>query len=998
MQGYPQLPQQQQSYGGYDAVTLQKQQQEQQQQQQHAYSTTVGNRDYGSYYNPASIDASQGGMASGVMNSGYGNQYMQQYQQQQAYDGYRGGGPEQWQQSYSYAQQQYASTMNKTADAHSASLNPYAASTTAYTNTAAEAADSSLNLGSEQPCAATNATDDNGLRWTWSTYPNTYRDSKQDSISMGSITLPEMIIPLACMYTPLKPLETSHFIIGDPAARGQQCSNCGAFWNKHCYREEGKFWVCLACLRRNPTPPNYSIEHPALHYETVEYIIPTEASTTTGGEALTPAKKHTYPTFIFIIDVCIPVEELETLKQNILRCFNWLPPQSLVGLISFGARVTVWELGNTAVTRCYSLRGDKEYDPAELSAMLQVTDTMPAKGRFLSPLEDCEFLLTNLIGELQCDDTVTPGNKRPLRTTGTAVSVAVRLLETLYEKLSVKESRAAGAAATVSTPVLKAGRVLLFTGGPCTRGPGTVVCTEKEKMMRFHRDIIDGETPYYVDAYNMYNGLQQRLSNVHASLDVFAESFDQTGILEMREAVNQTGGTFICGDTFNHEMFLKSFQRYFDRYDPRIRGPETPGGESQCAAFSVRSAFGVKFGVHTSVDTLVCGVLGPCLVDEKANKANPNRVSSPIQIGVGGTTNWCVSTMDQAVTYTFIFDTATLGKKSSSGTTGSKDPHSNEAKRRFIQFVVRFNTPHGESRVRVTSVVLPIAPSSPVVDPQYFVRHQAFDQTCAATLLARMVVGILEKHPSKWDDTKRWIDTVLVRFVRRYGTFTPGVPESLRLHACLSLFPSFLFNLRRSEYFMVLNISPDETTFKRHWLMRETVDNCVLMIQPALYSYDIETPIATPVPLDSCSLRPDNILLMDAYFNIHIMWGTTIFAWIQAKYQDEPEYAYFAQLLESVENDALGVLSTRYPYPRFSRTDANGSEARHIKTRMNPTTTHHNGAAGGAVAASDRSDVIYTDEASIMKFVESLKQAVVSIVKDGNGMNSNNNNNNNGGR
>ncbi|RNF20675.1 putative protein transport protein Sec23 [Trypanosoma conorhini] len=966
MQGYPQ---QQQQYCGYDAAASQAQQQ---QQQQYAYSPAVGNGDYGSYYAPANAGASQAAVASGVGVGvgvgGYGGQYMQQGQQQ----------------AYQYEQQQYASGMSKTADVVASPLAPQVESPTAYAYAGPAAA---LAPGHDTPSAAPNATDDNGLRWTWSTYPNTYRDTKHDPVSVASITLPEMIVPLACMYTPLRPLETSHFVLGDPAARGQQCPNCGAFWNKHCHREEGKFWVCLSCLRRNPMPPNYSPEHPALHHDTVEYIIPSAAPATAGG-AVDASARHTYPTFVFIIDACLPVEELEALKQNILRCLNWLPPQSLVGLISFGARTSVWELGTSTLTRCYSLRGERQYEPAELSAMLQVTDAMPVQGRFLAPLEDCEFVLTTLIEELQCDDSVTPGNKRPLRTTGTAVSVAVRLLELLYEKPAAKAAKAAAAS---SAPAVKAGRLLLFTGGPCTRGPGTVVGIEKEKMMRFHRDIIDGDTPYYADAFNMYKGLQQRLSNVQASLDVFAESFDQTGILEMREAVNQTGGTFICGDMFNHKMFTTSFQRYFDRFDPRVRALEAQGGAAAGAAFSVRSAFGVKFGVHTSVETLVSGVLGPCLVDEQANKTSPHRAASPIQIGVGGTTNWCVSTLDEAVTYTFLFDTATMSKKGGGDAAGAKDPRSIEGRHRFLQFVVRFTTPHGESRVRVTSVVLHVAPSLPSIEPQYFVQHEAFDQTCAATVLARMVVSILEKHPSKWDDTKRWLDTLLVRFVRRYGNFRPGIPESLRLHPCLSLFPSFLFNLRRSEYFMVLNISPDETAFKRHWLMRDPVDNCVLMIQPALYSYDIEAPQATPVPLDSCSLRPDNILLMDAYFNIHIMWGTTIFAWIQAKYQDDPEYLYFAQLLENVENDAIGLLSTRYPYPRFSRTDANGSEARHIKTRMNPTVTHHSGGIGAAAAtaAGDQSDVIYTDEASIMKFMESLKQAVVSLGKDGNGAGNN---------
>ncbi|KAG8347415.1 hypothetical protein TRVL_01742 [Trypanosoma vivax] len=609
--------------------------------------------------------------------------------------------------------------------------------------------------------------------------------------------------------------------------------------------------------------------------------------------------------------------------------------------------------------------------------MLQLSEACPAYGRFLVPLGECEFTLTTLINELQCDGTVTPINKRPLRATGTAVGVAVKLLESLYEIQGGKSGMTGGAGGGTGVPAVKVGKLLLFTGGPCTRGPGTVVAIEKEKMMRFHRDIIEGETPYYEDAFKFYGDIQKRLLSVQASLSVFAQSFDQIGILEMRRAVDQTGGAFICGDSFDHPMFTTSLQRYFELCDFRLGVVEDGSASGSDAdrgpsSFVARSGFGVKLEVHTSADTLVCGVLGPCVADEKAAEAKVHRTASPIQIGVGGTTRWRVSAMDQTVTLTFVFDTATLNKKDVS----------TPQQRRFIQFVTQFYTSHGESRLRVTSVLLPIASqpagSQSAVDPQYFVQHDTFDQTCAATVLARMTISLLEKHPSKWSDAKRWLDTVLVQFVRRYGTFTPGAPETVRLRPCCSLFPSFVFNLRRSEYFMVLNISPDETTFKRHWLMRESVDNCVLMIQPTLHSYDIDCPSATAVPLDSCSLRPDNILLMDAFFNIHIMWGTTVFAWIQAKYHENPEFAHFAQLLDLVENDAGALLDSRQPYPRFSRTDANGSEARHIKTRMNPATTHHSSSGGAVAGSSDQSGIIYTDDASIMKFMESLKQAVVS--------------------
>jgi hypothetical protein len=302
---------------------------------------------------------------------------------------------------------------------------------------------------------------------------------------------------------------------------------------------------------------------------------------------------------------------------------------------------------------------------------------------------------------------------------------------------------------------------------------------------------------------------------------------------------------------------------------------------------------------------------------------------------------------------------------------------------RFFQFATEYTTSSGERRLRVVSVLQAIAPTS---DPAYFVDCKGFDQACAATVVARLAVSHLELHATRWESTKRWVDRLLVLFTRKFGTFTVGVPDSLRIAPGLSLFPSFMYHFRRSEYFMVLNISPDETVFKRHWLLRENTDGCVLMIQPTLDSYTVEAPHSTPVLLDSSSIQPSNTLLMDAFFNVHILWGASTDAWRRAKYHEQPEYAHFKAMLDAPEADAQALLGVRFPYPRFSRTDVDGSESRHVKTRMNPATTHTSSSvqgAGGGGAGGDASGqaVLYTDEASIGRFMSTLKAAVVSPDK-----------------
>lgn len=97
--------------------------------------------------------------------------------------------------------------------------------------------------------------------------------------------------------------------------------------------------------------------------------------------------------------------------------------------------------------------------------------------------------------------------------------------------INAASSFTSGGGGNRSSSHLKYGKVLLFTGGPCTRGAGSVVSIDKSNMMRSHRDIMDGETPLYLTALLFYDKLGHRLARVNVALDVFAQSFDQIGIM-----------------------------------------------------------------------------------------------------------------------------------------------------------------------------------------------------------------------------------------------------------------------------------------------------------------------------------------------------------------------------------------------------------------------------------------------------------------------------------
>lgn len=162
--------------------------------------------------------------------------------------------------------------------------------------------------------------------------------------------------------------------------------------------------------------------------------------------------------------------------------------------------------------------------------------------------------------------------------------------------------------------------------------------------------------------------------------------------------------------------------------------------------------------------------------------------------------------------------------------------------------------------------------------------------------------------------------------------------------------------------------------------MREDLTQSLIMIQPILYSYSFNGP-PEPVLLDTSSIQPDRILLMDTFFQILIFHGETIAQWRSLKYQDMPEYENFRQLLQAPVDDAQEILQTRFPMPRYIDTEQGGSQARFLLSKVNPSQTHNNMYAyGGAmpIPNAESGAPVLTDDVSLQVFMEHLKKLAVS--------------------
>ncbi|XP_036343321.1 protein transport protein Sec23A-like isoform X2 [Rhagoletis pomonella] len=768
--------------------------------------------------------------------------------------------------------------------------------------------------------------DRDGVRLTWNVWPSSRIDAGR------------LVVPLACLYQPLKERPDLPPIQYEPVLCTR--ANCRAILNPLCQVDyRAKLWVCNFCFQRNPFPPQYaaiSEQHQPAElipgFSTIEYTI-----------ARAPCMP---PVFIFLVDTCMDEEELDALKDSLQMSLSLLPPNALVGLITFGKMIQVHELGAEGCSKSYVFRGTKDLTAKQVQDMLGIgrqsggpasapgqpgqpmpgqqrvpgaantaAPAVPAANRFLQPISKCDIALGDLLSELQRDPWPVPQGKRYLRSTGAALAIAVGLLECTYPNTG--------------------GRILTFVGGPCSQGPGQVVDDELKHPIRSHHDIQKDNARFMKKAIKHYDALALRAATNGHCIDIYSCALDQCGLMEMKQCCNSTGGHMVLGDSFNSSLFKQTFQRVFAR---DARG-------------DLKMAFNGTLEVKCSRELKISGGIGSCVsLNVKSSSV------SDVEIGMGNTVQWKMCTLNPSSTTAFFFEV--VNQHAAPMPQGGRG---------CIQFITQYQHANGQRRIRVTTLARNWADAT--TNLPYI--SAGFDQEAAAVIMARMVVYRAETDEGP--DILRWVDRQLIRLCQKFGEYSKDDPNSFRLAQNFSLFPQFMYHLRRSQFLQVFNNSPDETTFYRHMLMREDLTQSLIMIQPILYSYSFNGP-PEPVLLDTSSIQPDRILLMDTFFQILIYHGETIAQWRALKYQDMAEYENFKQLLQAPVDDAQEILQTRFPMPRYIDTEHGGSQARFLLSKVNPSQTHNNMYAYG----QDGGAPVLTDDVSLQLFMEHLKKLAVS--------------------
>ncbi|KAK4361661.1 hypothetical protein RND71_020613 [Anisodus tanguticus] len=812
-----------------------------------------------------------------------------------------------------------------------------------------------------------------GLRWSWNSWPV----SKSEASAL--------IIPLSIMCTPLMHFNELPILPYDPLI----CSQCGAVLNPYARVDyQSRIWVCPFCYRKNPFPKSYlginENNVPAElfpTYSTVEYHLGKKGlaqnpnlSPNFGNSSSLSSKMASFsgsnsgldlgkkgldqnlnsssnfgnpkmasfsgsssgldwaglmyssssgldwagyglgPAFVFVVDGCTSDEELRVVKNELLHVIAQLPETALVGLVVFDSMVRVYDLGFGECYRVVVFHGERELSSEQTKQLLGIHRTkyqagmvhMAPKQGYLIPLSEGEFSITSAIEDIHSSPQVMSGH-RPLRATGVAVSVAVGLLEGCL--------------------VSAGSRIMIFTSGTATIGPGMIVTSDFGNAIRNQRDIGNGYAPYYKKSSEFYKRISRRLSDSSIALDLFACSLDQVGAAELRAPVESSGGFMMLTESFDSDQFRKCLRHIFSH--------DEVGNLKMCLDATIE--------IVTTKDVKICGALGSCVSLQKKNGSVSDK-----EIGEGGTYMWKLGALTDKMCIAFFFEVGDEQKAQPSSAF-------------FIQFITHYRYGSMGIRKRVITAARRWVPNN---SPEI---AASFDQEAAASVMARLAIHRAESNFSQ--DIVRWLDKNLIRFASKFGDYVPEDPSSFRLATNLSLFPQFMYYLRRSQFIDVFNCTPDETAFFRLLLNREGVVGSLIMVQPTLFQYSFDGP-PIPVLLDICSVSPDIILLFDSYFYVVIHYGSKIAQWRKLGYDKDPSHDSFRKLLEAPEIDAEQLVSDRIPVPKLIKCDQHSSQARFLLAKLNPSVTHNSTYTQG-------SDIIFTEELSLQVFIEHLQALAV---------------------
>ena len=312
-------------------------------------------------------------------------------------------------------------------------------------------------------------------------------------------------------------------------------------------------------------------------------------------------------------------------------------------------------------------------------------------------------------------------------------------------------------------PIARGSRIITLVGGPITHGPGKIVAQTKKQMIRSHLDIQKEKenTQFMKPAIKYFQSLADRAQRVGIVMDIFAADVDQVGTLEMKPCLEQTGGFYVMTDSFANPVFKESFKKFFEV-------DET--GE-------LKMGFVSKISATCCKELKISGAIG-----QLTSLKQKSSYSAETEIGIGGTNSWYLGGMDRTKTLAFYFEIFNTGQV----------PQHHKV---HIQFQTYYQHVNGSKRLRVTTAQRIMTDIVNLSELAY-----GFDQETAAVLTSRE--AIFKTFTEDSMDVIRWLDRSLIKLVSKFAEYRKDDVKSFKLSKEFSLYPQFMFYLRRSQQFL----------------------------------------------------------------------------------------------------------------------------------------------------------------------------------------------------
>ena len=613
--------------------------------------------------------------------------------------------------------------------------------------------------------------------------------------------------------------------------------------------------------------------------------------------------------WFLVIDTCIAPGELEIVKNTLLDQLTNLDG-IFVGLVTVGKHVALHDLISPFLNELL-INGEADYTADKLRTLLHLKSAEPGSSmpnRFVQPLSTCREKLLKIIRRLRPDGFEVKKDQRKLRATGQALLVATTALEAFGNS----------------------GRISTIVGGPCTFGPGRIIAPELSQTFRAHSELENesDKITAFRKASIFYEQLLEKVSRIGITVDLFAFCLDQFGVAEMRPLIEKSGGIVVNQEEFTTDVFQKSFEKYIS------------------LAFGEESVFGTLIKVNMSKDFFVSGALGPLKLAKKATDI-PSDADG--LIGETGGSEFHAGGTLPSTSYLIFFAHRTAEVAS-------------KQKACYFQLTLYYTNTRGEKIIRVATFQREV-----VNDVKMALA--GFDQEAAIACTARLAAFKSEKIDVV--DLVYWLNSVLIKFVRRFSQFAKEKADSFKIADEISLIPQFMFYFRKSYFVQKFGTSVDESALFKMTLNRESLANMLVMIQPALFAYDLNSPEPTPVLCDFESLKPEIVLLVDTYFHLLVWQGATVHQWKTQEYHLQPDYAHIGYLFTQPYEDANIILEDRLPVPKIITCHQGSPDERILKSKLNPPSAQNSN------AAYQLDENYITDDVNLKTFMDYLVKLVV---------------------